>query len=56
MIDIVKFSYCLVMKKKTSFNKMELWKRYLRMRYNVHMSDNAIKERDKAWKKESDPC
>lgn len=56
MIDVVKFSYCLVMKKKTSFNKMELWKRYLRMRYKINMSKTAIEERDKLWKKENNPC
>ena len=56
MIDVVKFSYCVVMKKNTKVNKLELLRRFLKLKYRINMSNNAIAERDKLWKKEDNPC
>lgn len=56
MIDVIKSSYCVIMKKNTTVNKLELLRRYLKLKYRINMNKEAIEARDKEWKKENNPC
>ena len=51
-MDIIKSSYCVVMKKNTSINKLELLRRFLKFKYRISMNKESIEKRDKEWKKE----
>lgn len=50
--DIIKDSYFIVMKKNTSIDKLELLKRFLKIKYNVNITIESLKMRDKHYKKE----
>lgn len=50
--DIIKDSYFIVMKRNTSLDKLELLKRFLKMKYNVAITIKSLKMRDKQYKKE----
>lgn len=50
--DIIKDSYFVVMKRNTSLDKLELLKRFLKIRYNVSITIKSLKMRDKQYKKE----
>ena len=51
--DIIKDSYFVVMKKNTSLDKLELLKRFLKIKYNISISIKSLKMRDKQYKKKS---
>jgi hypothetical protein len=53
MIDIIKDAYLKVTQKKTKINKVRLLKRYLRMKYKLHISTSSLVSRLKTWKKEN---
>jgi hypothetical protein len=50
--NIIKDSYFIVMKRNTSLDKLELLKRFLKMKYNVAITIKSLKMRDKQYKKE----
>ena len=50
--DIIKDSYFIVMKRNTSLDKLELLKRFLKIKYNVSITIKSLKMRDKHYKKE----
>jgi hypothetical protein len=50
--DIIKDSYFIVMKRNTSLDKLELLKRFLKIKYNVAITIKSLKMRDKQYKKE----
>jgi hypothetical protein len=50
--DIIKDSYFVVMKRNTSLDKLELLKRFLKIKYNVSITIKSLKMRDKQYKKE----
>lgn len=50
--DIIKDSYFIVMKRNTSLDKLELLKRFLKMKYNIAITIKSLKMRDKQYKKE----
>lgn len=50
--DIIKDSYFIVMKRNTSLDKLELLKRFLKIKYNVAITIRSLKMRDKQYKKE----
>jgi hypothetical protein len=50
--DIIKDSYLIVMKRNTSLDKLELLKRFLKIKYNVAITIRSLKMRDKQYKKE----
>jgi len=52
IVDIIKTSYFLVMKKKTTLNKLELLRRYLKFKYRIDINEDSIEARDIEWKKE----
>ena len=52
IVDIIKTSYFLVMKKKTTLNKLELLRRYLKFKYRIDINEDSIEARDSEWKKE----
>jgi hypothetical protein len=54
IVDIIKTSYFLVMKKKTTLNKLELLRRYLKFKYRIDINEDSIEARDIEWKKEID--
>ena len=56
MIDVIKSSYCVIMKKNTTVNKLELLRRYLKFKYRIDINKDSIEARDKEWKKENNPC
>jgi hypothetical protein len=56
MIDVIKSSYCVIMKKNTTVNKLELLRRYLKFKYRISMNKEAIEARDKEWKKDYNKC
>jgi len=41
------------MKKNTSHDKLELLKRFLKIKYNISISIKSLKMRDKQYKKKS---
>jgi hypothetical protein len=49
--DIIKDGYIRVMKKKTALDKLELLRRFLKMRYNISISKLTLEKRHKVWKK-----
>jgi len=50
--DIIKDSYLIVMKRNTSLDKLELLKRFLKIKYNISITIRSLKMRDKQYKKE----
>ena len=50
--DIIKDSYFIVMKRNTSLDKLELLKRFLKIKYNIAITIKSLKMRDKQYKKE----
>lgn len=50
--DIIKDSYFVVMKRNTSLDKLELLKRFLKIKYNVSITIKSLKMRDKQYKRE----
>jgi len=53
MVDIIKDAYLKVRHKKTKINKVRLLRRYLRMKYRLHISMSSLISRLKTWKKEN---
>ena len=56
MVDVIKSSYCVIMKKNTTVNKLELLRRYLKFKYRISMNKETLEARDKEWKKDNNPC
>jgi hypothetical protein len=53
MTDIIKEAYLKVKDRKTGVNKVLLLRRYLRMKYHLHISRLSLISRLKTWKKEN---
>lgn len=52
--DIIKDSYFIVMKKKSSHDKLELLRRFLKMKYNISVGIDSLRKRDEVYKKGGD--
>jgi hypothetical protein len=50
--DILRASYLAVMRKKTSHNKLELLRRYLKYKYNISVSLDTLEKRHENYQKE----
>jgi len=53
--DIIKDTYYVVMKKKMNSNhdKLEILRRFLKMKYNITIGMESLKRRDKEYKEQS---
>lgn len=52
--DIIKDSYFIVMKKKSSHDKLELLRRFLKIKYNISVGIDSLRKRDEVYKKGGD--
>jgi len=52
MTDIIKDAYLKVRNRKPGVNKVLLLRRYLRMKYRLHISRSSLISRLKTWKTE----
>ena len=52
MIDVIKEAYLKVKDKETGVNKVLLLRRYLKLKYHLHISRSSLISRLKTWKKE----
>jgi hypothetical protein len=50
--DIIRASYLAVMRKKTSHNRLELLRRYLKYKYNISVSLDTLEKRHENYQKE----
>jgi hypothetical protein len=49
--DIIKSTYNVVMKRKTSHNKIEFLRRVLKYKYNISIGIDALEKRDQEYKR-----
>lgn len=49
--DIIKDSYYAVMRYKSSHNKLEFLRRFLKHKYNISIGIDALRKRDEEYRK-----
>lgn len=50
--DIIRASYLAVMRRKTSHNRLELLRRYLKYKYNISVTLETLQKRHDNYQKE----
>lgn len=56
ILDIIKATYCVIVTRKSNFDKLVVLQRYLKLKYNISVGIDALKKREEEWKKEKKPC
>jgi hypothetical protein len=52
--DIIQDAYVIIMKRKTSHDKLEVLRRFLKQKYNISVTRSTLEKRDAMWSKKKE--
>ena len=55
IFDIIRATYCVIITRKSNFDKLVVLQRYLKMKYNISVGIDSLEKREKEWQNQK-PC